>query len=156
MNYSTLPLCEIFALDEAFAAQCGGDCRVGAVRFNIPWMNGRADSFTAKLMKGDISGVERDWGHFWDHALGSRAWESGLLGSGAKVPTMHLLTILSGCPLVFLRTSPTVWHMTLIAPLFHVWVIERVLWALRAPASPVIGCVADGESTGSDHDVGEP
>ena len=26
-------------------------------------------------------------------------------------------------------------HTTLIAPLFHVWVIERVLWALRAPPS---------------------
>jgi class 3 adenylate cyclase/tetratricopeptide (TPR) repeat protein len=79
MNYSTLPLREIFALDEASARSEEVTAGLGPSDFNMPWMNARADLFTAKVMKGDISGAERDWGQLWDDALSSRAWERWLI-----------------------------------------------------------------------------
>ncbi|HXW78615.1 MAG TPA: AAA family ATPase, partial [Acidimicrobiales bacterium] len=51
MNYSTLPLREIFALDEALARSGEVASALGPSEFNMPWMNARADLFTAEVMK---------------------------------------------------------------------------------------------------------
>jgi class 3 adenylate cyclase/tetratricopeptide (TPR) repeat protein len=79
MNYSTLALREIFALDEAAARSELVADRLGPSHFNMPWMNARADVIGVHLMQGDVAGVERDWPGAWDDAVGSVAWERWLI-----------------------------------------------------------------------------
>ncbi len=78
-NYSTLPLREIFAVDEALTRSEEVEDRLGPSDFNMPWMNARADVFVARVMKGDTSRALRDWGPLWDDAVASKAWERWLV-----------------------------------------------------------------------------
>ena len=79
MNYSTLPLREIFAVDEALARSEGVADLLGPSDFNMPWMNARADVFVARVMKGDLSTAEGGWNAIWSDAVGSKAWERWLV-----------------------------------------------------------------------------
>ena len=75
MNYSTLALREIFALDDALTRSEGVAELLGPSDFNMPWMKARADVFVARVMKGDLSTAESSWDALWDDAVGSKAWE---------------------------------------------------------------------------------
>jgi tetratricopeptide (TPR) repeat protein len=79
MNYSTLPLREIFALDEALARSEEVADRLGPSDFNMPWMNARADVFTACVIRDDLARAESEWGSVWDDAVASKAWERWLV-----------------------------------------------------------------------------
>ena len=74
-NYSTLPLREIFALDEALERSEAVAERLGPSDFNMPWMNARADAFAARVMRGDVSGAQKQWSSLWEDAVTSKAWE---------------------------------------------------------------------------------
>ena len=79
MNYSTLPLREIFALDEARARSEIVTDRLGPSDFNMPWMNARADLLNVQLLSGDVAAFERAWPALWDDAVASVAWERWLV-----------------------------------------------------------------------------
>lgn len=79
LNYSTLPLREIFALDDALERSEAVVERLGPSDFNMPWMNARADAFVAHVMKGDVVVAERTWKALWDDAVASKAWERWLV-----------------------------------------------------------------------------
>jgi tetratricopeptide (TPR) repeat protein len=79
INYSTLSLREIFALDEALSRSEGVAELLGPSDFNMPWMNARADVFVTNVMKGDVSMAEGSWSSLWDDAVGSKAWERWLV-----------------------------------------------------------------------------
>jgi hypothetical protein len=74
MNYSTLPLREIFALEEARARSEEVVSRLGPSDFNMPWMNARCDLLAAELLGGNLAQVEAGWSALWDEARASRAW----------------------------------------------------------------------------------
>jgi class 3 adenylate cyclase/tetratricopeptide (TPR) repeat protein len=79
VNYSTLPLRDIFALEDALARSEEVAENLGPSTFNMPWMNARADVFVAKVMRGDLSLAERGWSALWDDAVSSSAWERWLV-----------------------------------------------------------------------------
>jgi class 3 adenylate cyclase/tetratricopeptide (TPR) repeat protein len=79
MNYSTAPLREVFALDEARSRSGTVADRLGPSDFNMPWMNARADVLAAELLMGDFGAVERTWAGTWDDAQATRAWEHWLV-----------------------------------------------------------------------------
>jgi class 3 adenylate cyclase/tetratricopeptide (TPR) repeat protein len=79
LNYSTLPLREIFALDEALERSDAVADRLGPSDFNMPWMNARADAFTARVMRGDVSLAQSEWSSLWEDTLTSKAWERWLV-----------------------------------------------------------------------------
>jgi len=79
MNYSTLALREIFAVDEALERSETVVGRLGPSSFNMPWLNGRADVLGSLLLRGDLGQVERDWPATWDDAVASDAWEHWLI-----------------------------------------------------------------------------
>lgn len=79
INYSTLSLREIFALNEALSRSEGVAELLGPSDFNMPWMNARADTFVARVMKGDLSMAEGSWSALWDDAVSSKAWERWLV-----------------------------------------------------------------------------
>jgi tetratricopeptide (TPR) repeat protein len=79
LNYSTLPLREVFALDEALARSEEVADNLGPSDFNMPWMNARADVFTAMVMRGDFSRANRAWAVLWDDAIACEAWERWLV-----------------------------------------------------------------------------
>ena len=60
-NYSTIPLRDIFWLDEALERSATVAERLGPSDFNMPWMNARADVICADLLLGEIGDVERAW-----------------------------------------------------------------------------------------------
>jgi len=78
-NYSTGPLREIFALDEAHRRSEEIAGRLGPSDFNMPWMNARADLIAADLLLGEYGRVELAWPSAWDDAQGSLAWERWLV-----------------------------------------------------------------------------
>ena len=78
-NYSTLPLREIFAVDEALTRSEEVTERLGPSDFNMPWMNARADVFAARVLRGDLSNARHEWGALWDDAIASKAWERWLV-----------------------------------------------------------------------------
>jgi tetratricopeptide (TPR) repeat protein len=86
MNYSTTPLREIFALDEARERSATVVDRLGPSDFNMPWMNARADLIAADLLLQDFGRVESELPGAWDDAVASNAWErwlvSGRLAAG--------------------------------------------------------------------------
>jgi hypothetical protein len=45
----------------------------------MPWMNARADAFTAHVMRGDVSLAQREWSSLWADTLTSKAWERWLV-----------------------------------------------------------------------------
>jgi class 3 adenylate cyclase/tetratricopeptide (TPR) repeat protein len=79
LNYSTLPLRETFSLDEALERSDAVADRLGPSDFNMPWINARADAFTARVMRGDVPLAQREWGSLWEDALASKAWERWLI-----------------------------------------------------------------------------
>jgi len=79
MNYSTLPLREIFAVDEALARSEEVADRLGPSSFNMPWMNARADVFTARVLRGDVAGAQSAWSSLWEDSVTSKAWERWLV-----------------------------------------------------------------------------
>lgn len=79
MNYSTLALREIFAVDEALSRSETVVGRLGPSSFNMPWLNGRADVLGSLLLRGDLGRVEREWPGTWDDAVASDAWEHWLI-----------------------------------------------------------------------------
>jgi tetratricopeptide (TPR) repeat protein len=78
-NYSTLPLREIFALDEALERSEAVAQQLGPSNFNMPWMNARADIFTARVIRGDVSLAQSEWNSLWEDAVTSKAWEGWLV-----------------------------------------------------------------------------
>jgi len=79
LNYSTTPLREIFAVEEARVRSETVVDRLGPSDFNMPWMNARADLIGAHLLVGDLGRVEREWPSAWDDALAVSAWEHWLI-----------------------------------------------------------------------------
>lgn len=79
MNYSTLPLREIFALPEAFERSATVTDRLGPSSFNMPWMNARADLIGVRLLMDDIAGAETAWPSAFEDATESYAWERWLI-----------------------------------------------------------------------------
>jgi predicted ATPase/class 3 adenylate cyclase len=79
LNYSTMPLREIFAVDEALRRSETLVDRLGPSDFNMPWMNARADLIGAHLLGGALGLVEREWPGAWDDALAVQAWEHWLI-----------------------------------------------------------------------------
>ena len=78
INYSTLILREIFALEEARERSQTVADRLGPSDFNMPWMNARADLIAAELLLGELGAVERQWPSAWDDAQEVQAWEHWL------------------------------------------------------------------------------
>ena len=79
-NYSTMPLRDIFAFDEARRRSLEViDALGGPATFNMPWVNARADYVQTIVMMGDIETAETDWPIVWDEAQDSRAWEHWLI-----------------------------------------------------------------------------
>ena len=74
-NYSTLPLREIFAAQEARVRSEAVADRLGPSSFNMPWINARADLAGAQVLMDDLAAVERSWSSLWDDALASGGWE---------------------------------------------------------------------------------
>jgi class 3 adenylate cyclase/tetratricopeptide (TPR) repeat protein len=79
MNYSTLILREIFALEEARERSQTVAERLGPSDFNMPWMNARADLIGSELLLGELGAVERTWQKTWDDAQDTVAWEHWLV-----------------------------------------------------------------------------
>ena len=79
-NYSTLPLREIFWLDEALERSALVADRLGPSDFNMPWMNARADVISTEILMGELGNVERTWDSAWEDAAASKGWERWLVG----------------------------------------------------------------------------
>ncbi|MGH2757697.1 MAG: ATP-binding protein [Actinomycetota bacterium] len=79
MNYSTLPLREIFAVDEAHRRSEEVVDRLGPSDFNMPWMNARADLLAAEVLGGNFGRAANEWPRVWEEALASKAWEHWLV-----------------------------------------------------------------------------
>ena len=79
LNYSTAPLRDIFAVEEALGRSETVVDRLGPSEFNMPWMNARADLIGAHLLEGELGLVEREWPAAWDDALAVSAWEHWLI-----------------------------------------------------------------------------
>ncbi len=73
----------------------------------MPWMNARADVFTACVSRGDLARAESEWGPVWDDAVASKAWERWLV-SGRLAATradMELSMGRTGEALVWARRA---------------------------------------------------
>ena len=79
-NYSTLPLREIFAFDEARTrSQEVIDALGGPSDFNMPWMNAHADLLVTNVLSGELGSAEKQFPRVWEDAEQSRAWEHWLI-----------------------------------------------------------------------------
>ena len=78
-NYSTLPLREIFAGEEAGLRSEAVADQLGPSSFNMPWINARADLMGAQVLMDDLAAVERSWSSLWDDAIASDGWERWLI-----------------------------------------------------------------------------
>ncbi len=78
-NYSTTPLREVFAVEEARRRSDEVNDATGPSSFNMPWMNARVDLITANILLGDLGAAERMWPSAYDDSLASQAWERWLL-----------------------------------------------------------------------------
>ncbi len=78
-NYSTGPLRDIFAVEEAHARSTEIASKLGPSAFNMPWLNARADVIAADLLLGEFGRVEVAFPATWDDARGSLAWERWLV-----------------------------------------------------------------------------
>ena len=90
INYSTLILREIFALDEARERSQTVADRLGPSDFNMPWMNARADLIAAELLLGELGSVERLWPAAWDDAQEVQAWEHWLVSGRLAIARAQL------------------------------------------------------------------
>jgi class 3 adenylate cyclase/tetratricopeptide (TPR) repeat protein len=96
-NYSTLPLREIFALDEALERSEAVAERLGPSDFNMPWMMARADAFAARVIRGDVSDAQDGWRSLWEDAVTSKAWERWVV-TGRLAAARADLELLLGHP----------------------------------------------------------
>jgi tetratricopeptide (TPR) repeat protein len=78
-NYSTGPLRDIFAMDEAHARSTVIADRLGPSDFNMPWLNARADVIAADLLRGELGRVEVAMPGAWEDSVNSSAWERWLV-----------------------------------------------------------------------------
>jgi tetratricopeptide (TPR) repeat protein len=78
-NYSTAPLRDIFAVEEAHARSSEVAGRLGPSEFNMPWINARADVIAADLLLGELGRVEAAFPQAWDDARECLAWERWLV-----------------------------------------------------------------------------
>ncbi len=78
-NYSTAPLRDIFAAEEAHARSAEIADRLGPSDFNMPWINARADVIAADLLLGELGRVEVAFPETWDDARNGLAWERWLV-----------------------------------------------------------------------------
>ena len=78
-NYSTGPLRDIFAVQEAHARSSEIAANLGPSDFNMPWMNARADVIAADMLLGEFGRVERAFPATWDDSVASLAWERWLV-----------------------------------------------------------------------------
>jgi class 3 adenylate cyclase/tetratricopeptide (TPR) repeat protein len=78
-NYSTGPLRDIFAADEAHARSAEIADTLGPSDFNMPWMNARADVIAADLIRGEYGRVEAAFPETFEDATNSLAWERWLV-----------------------------------------------------------------------------
>jgi class 3 adenylate cyclase/tetratricopeptide (TPR) repeat protein len=78
-NYSTAPLRDIFAVEEAHARSSEVAGRLGPSEFNMPWINARADVIAADLLLGELGRVEVAFPQAWDDARECLAWERWLV-----------------------------------------------------------------------------
>jgi tetratricopeptide (TPR) repeat protein len=90
INYSTLILREIFALDEARERSQMVADRLGPSDFNMPWMNARADLIASELLLGEFGTVEQLWPGAWDDAQDVQAWEHWLVSGRLAVARAQL------------------------------------------------------------------
>jgi len=90
INYSTLTLREIFALEEARERSQMVSDRLGPSDFNMPWMNARADWIAAELLLGELGTVERLWPEAWEDAQNVQAWEHWLVSGRLAVARAQL------------------------------------------------------------------
>jgi len=90
MNYSTLILREVFALEEARDRSQTVADRLGPSDFNMPWMNARADWIAAELLLGELGTVERLWPDAWEDAQNVQAWEHWLVSGRLAVARAQL------------------------------------------------------------------
>src|SRR6185503_14760629 len=90
MNYSTLILREVFALEEARERSRTVADRLGPSDFNMPWMNARADLIASELLLGELGAVERSWPELWEDALNSLAWEHWLVSGRLAITRAQL------------------------------------------------------------------
>jgi len=95
MNYSTLALREIFALEEALQRSEEVADRLGPSDFNMPWINARADVFTTRVLRGDVSAALEGWASLWEDAESSIAWERWLV-TGRIAPWRAELELAAG------------------------------------------------------------
>ncbi|MBA3691669.1 MAG: hypothetical protein H0W82_09705, partial [Actinobacteria bacterium] len=78
-NYSTGPLRDIFAADEAHVRSSEIADRLGPSDFNMPWINARADVIAADLIRGEYGRVEVAFPETYEDATSSLAWERWLV-----------------------------------------------------------------------------
>jgi tetratricopeptide (TPR) repeat protein len=90
LNYSTLALREIFALEEARERSAMVADRLGPSDFNMPWMNARADLIAAELLSERFGAVARSWPAAWDDAQEVAAWEHWLVSGRLAVARAQL------------------------------------------------------------------
>jgi tetratricopeptide (TPR) repeat protein len=90
INYSTLTLREIFALEEARERSQMVSDRLGPSDFNMPWMNARADWIAAELLLGELGTVDRLWPDAWEDAQNVQAWEHWLVSGRLAVARAQL------------------------------------------------------------------
>jgi tetratricopeptide (TPR) repeat protein len=79
-NYSTTPLREVFAAEEARRRSEEVASSLGPSDFNMPWMNARTDLISANVILGDLGEAQRLWPGAFEDAMASVAWERWLLG----------------------------------------------------------------------------
>lgn len=85
LNYSTLTLREIFAVEEAAKRSAMVADSLGPSDFNMPWMNARADVLVAALLADDFATIDRDFETTWEDAVTSQAWERWLVSGRLAV-----------------------------------------------------------------------
>ena len=94
-NYSTLPLREIFAAEEARLRSETVVDQLGPSSFNMPWINARADLVGAQALMDDLAAIERSWSSLWEDAIASEGWERWLI-SGRLAAYRAELDLASG------------------------------------------------------------
>jgi class 3 adenylate cyclase len=81
LNYSTAPLREVFALDEARArSERAVAASSPTEAFHMPRMNALADLIETDILAGELGVALTRWEPLWEEALGTPAWERWLLG----------------------------------------------------------------------------
>ena len=78
-NYSTAPLRDIFAVEEAHARSSEIAGTLGPSDFNMPWINARADVIAADLLLGEYGRVELAFPAAWEDSINCHAWERWLV-----------------------------------------------------------------------------